>query len=96
MAKTLREKFTARLLELGAKEVPSRSSKYKVFEYTFTANNKEGVPTEFTRFVFLGAAGAVRWNSRQSYDGSISQPSYLMKQLNAAQARAEGFKQEVA
>ncbi len=96
MAQTLQDKYTAKLLELGAKRVETRSSKYRVFEYTFKANNKAGVEGEFTRFVFLGKAGAVRWGVSKTADASLSNPPLLLRHLNAIQARAEGFQQEAA
>ena len=96
MAQTLREKYTAKLLELGAKPVPTRSSRFHVFEYTFTSKMKDGTEKEFTRFVFLGKAGAVRAGLRNAVDCTVSQPSWLMHRLGAAAARIEGFKLEAA
>ncbi len=77
MAKTIRERYTAKLLELGAVQVKSGSSKYHVFKYEYNV----GGEIAFTRFIFLGKAGAIRANDRSAVDGSVSEPRWLMALL---------------
>lgn len=73
MAELLRERYARGLEKLGYKRVEGRTNRYWVF------HNETGSPS----WVFLGKAGAVRYNSVHRIDGSISTGDKFKAQLLA-------------
>lgn len=75
MAELLRDQYARGLEKLGYKRVEGRTNRFWVFH--------NEAARSMGPFVFLGKAGAVRYNSVQRIDGSFSAGDKLKAQLLA-------------